>query len=102
LPDFKRKLIELAPLSFRWEIHLLASFRKMCYNIMNRILHNEFTLEYMRPKIEQLYFLLLPHELNDLYIYKGNIQKFDAEPDFIYEFIVKRNTYLKNRLSTLL
>jgi spore coat protein H len=78
----------------------IAVFRKMYYNIMNRVLHNEFTLEYMRPKIEQLYSLLRPHVLNDPYI-KENIQKFDAEPDFIYEFIVKRNNYLKNQLSAL-
>jgi spore coat protein H len=79
----------------------IERFRKMYYDIMKHTLDHEFTVEFMKPKVEKLYQQLRPHVVNDPYI-KDRIEQFDGEPEWICEFIEKRNAYLKNQLSTLL
>ena len=48
----------------------------------------------MESKIVSLHEALRPHILLDPYK-KKTIDKFDSEPEFIFQFIRDRNSYLK-------
>lgn len=82
---------------------LLATekYKKEYIHILKNTLNNQFTVDYMKPKIEKLYHTLRPYVLKDRYK-KENIQQFDEEPEYILDFIKKRSYYIeKNLLGTL-
>lgn len=74
-----------------------SQFRHQYKKILKKILKHEFTIEYQAPLIESLCTNLKPYIKQDPYM-KENIEKFEAEPEFIKEFIKNRNQYLSNEL----
>lgn len=78
----------------------VPEYRKLYKESLNEILETKFTVDYMESKVMALYQDLRPHILVDPYK-KKYIELFDAEPEFIFEFIQKRNAYLKKKLAKL-
>lgn len=70
-------------------------------DIMATILDEAFTVEKLKPKVEQLHNLLRPSVATDPYI-KTNLEIFDTEQMFIYQFIHDRNQYLREKLDSFL
>lgn len=79
----------------------VPSFRQLYGSILKSILAEQFTVEYMSPKIEKLHHSLRPLVAQDPYI-KSKITVFDNEPDFIYQFIKDRNRFLLEKLAAFL
>jgi len=75
-------------------------FRSRYCELLEEILETSFTLESLEPKIHSLMNSIRPYLVRDDYK-KKDIQKFDAESEYITRFIVKRNHYLRERLSDL-
>ncbi len=78
----------------------VPSFRKLYYKILLKILQNQFTVDFMKPRIQELHTLLRPFVLKDPYK-KDYIKQFDMEPEFICQYITDRNNYMKNELKKL-
>ena len=78
----------------------VPDFRRRYREILEEILKTKFTVEELKPRIMSLYTLLRPHVMLDLYK-KDTISEFDAEPDYILNFIADRNKYLQDNLSCL-
>jgi spore coat protein H len=78
----------------------VAFFRKKYKNLLDEIMDQQFTQEYMQPKIEQLATMIRPYVLMDPYK-KADISRFDQEPDFILGFIASRKKYIKSKLYKL-
>lgn len=78
----------------------IPEFRTRYKDIVEEILETTFTVDYMEDKVHTLHQTLRPHVLLDPYK-KGQIDVFDQEPEFIFDFIRKRNAYLKTQLKTL-
>jgi spore coat protein H len=78
----------------------VANFRKNYKELLCTIMEQQFSVEYMQPKIERMHQLIRPYVLLDPYK-KENIDKFDKEPEFIYSFIENRKRYLKSKLFKL-
>ncbi|MCQ6280338.1 CotH kinase family protein [Bacillus sp. EB600] len=79
----------------------IPNFRKMYSTILASILENQFTTDFMAPKIELLHNLLRPCVLQDPYI-QHKIDRFDSEPEFIFQFIKDRNRFLLEKLSSFI
>jgi spore coat protein H len=79
----------------------IPTYKKMYAEILASILENQFTIDYMAPKVENLHNLLRPLVLQDPYI-KHKIEKFDNEPELIFQFIKDRNQYLLEKLSSFI
>ncbi len=75
----------------------VPEFRKLYRNILEGILETTFTTNYMENRVASLHAALRPHILLDPYK-KSKIDKFDSEPDFIFQFIRDRNSFLKDQL----
>lgn len=75
-------------------------YRKQYKFLLEKIMEQQFTLDFLQPKIEKLHNLIRPFLLKDPYV-REKIEKFDQEPRFIYEYIEDRKNYLKNRLYKL-
>lgn len=75
-------------------------FRKMYKETLEETLETKFTVDYMEDKVLTLHQSIRPELLLDPYK-KGKIDLFDQEPDFIFQFIRKRNDYLKSKLKKL-
>lgn len=75
----------------------IPELRKLYRNVLEGILENNFTVEYLESKIISLHQSLRPHVLGDPYK-KKSIDIFDREPEFIFQFIHNRNNYLKKQL----
>ncbi|NEU29213.1 spore coat protein [bacterium LRH843] len=75
----------------------VPSFRSQYYKILLNMLNNQFTLEFMEPRIQELYTQLRPYVLKDPYKV-DSIQEFDDEPEFICKFISDRNNYIRSEL----
>ncbi|CRH67220.1 Inner spore coat protein H [Chlamydia trachomatis] len=54
----------------------------------------------MKPIIQEMHDQLRPYVSKDPYI-KGNIEKFDDEPEFILKFIEARAKYINSHLYKL-
>ncbi|OKL35872.1 CotH kinase family protein [Domibacillus mangrovi] len=78
----------------------VPEFRKLYRNILEETLETKFTVEYLEHKVISLHQSLRPHIILDPYKKKA-IDTFDEEPEFIFNFIRKRNSYLKKRLNKL-
>lgn len=78
----------------------VPEFRKRYRNLLEETLETKFTVEHMENKIISLHQALRPHVLSDPYK-KKEIDTFDGEPEFIFQFIRERNSYLKKHLADL-
>ncbi|MGX9135182.1 CotH kinase family protein [Rummeliibacillus sp. JY-2-4R] len=67
---------------------------------LEEILETKFTVDYMEEKILSLHQSIRPHLILDPYK-KKKIDIFDNEPDVFFQFIRKRNDFLKNQLKLL-
>ena len=76
------------------------TFRKKYRSLLEQILNQQFTLEFMKPKIETLHKLIRPVVITDPYE-KENIETFDQEPDFICRYIEARSRFIKSQLYKL-
>jgi spore coat protein H len=75
----------------------VPEFRKLYRGIMEEILETQFTIGHMENKIVSLHQTIRPHVLRDPYK-KKDIKTFDGEPEFIFQFIRDRSSYLKDQL----
>lgn len=76
----------------------VPEFRKLYRNILEEVLETTFTIDYMENKVVSLHEALRPHIILDPYK-KSKIDKFDSEPEFIFQFIHDRNNFLKDQLT---
>ena len=76
------------------------SFRKKYVKLLKEIMSQQFTLDYMVPRVEQLLELIRPYVLRDPYKNK-EIEQFDKEMDVIKEYIIGRRNYLKRMIVSL-
>lgn len=75
-------------------------FRKKYRNILKDILSHQFTIEYIKPKVEGMYEEIRPHILQDPYV-KSKIDVFDSEPNLIFQYIEKRREFIREHLDKL-
>ncbi|WP_155767573.1 CotH kinase family protein [Sporosarcina ureilytica] len=75
----------------------VPEFRKRYRKILGDILENKFTVNYMENKVRSLHEALRPHILLDPYKHT-KMDIYDQEPEFIFQFIRDRNSYLKKQL----
>ncbi|WP_318617106.1 CotH kinase family protein [Sporosarcina sp. YIM B06819] len=75
----------------------VPEFRKLYRNILEEVLETKFTADYMENKVVSLHKALRPHILLDPYK-KSQMDKFDCEPEFIFQFIRDRSNFLKDQL----
>ncbi len=75
----------------------ISNFRSNYCSLLNDILENQFTIEFMEPKIADLHGKIRPHLLTDPYK-RDYIKNFDEEPQFIMQFIKDRNAFLQAEL----
>lgn len=75
-------------------------FRSRYKKLLLEIMRNQFTTEFIRPKIEAMYRLIRPYVERDHYV-KDRIELFEKEPDLIIAFIHARSKYIKSQLSHL-
>jgi spore coat protein H len=75
-------------------------FRNKYKELICEIMENQFTTEFMQPKIEKMHQLLRPYVLLDPYK-KGDIDLFDEEPKNICSYIEKRRSYLQSKIYKL-
>jgi spore coat protein H len=75
-------------------------FRKKYKEMLCNIMEQQFTIEYLQPKIERIYQLIRPYVLLDPYK-KDQIDLFDTEPNRIFSFIENRKNYLQSKLYKL-
>jgi spore coat protein H len=81
-------------------IMAVDTFRKKYRSLLEQIMENQFTLEFMKPKIDSLYELIRPVVQVDPYE-KENLAIFDQEPDFICRYIEARAKFIKSQLYKL-
>lgn len=75
----------------------VPSFRKFYYEKLIRILNHQFSVDFLKPKIQEYHSQLRPFVLEDPYK-KEYIEEFDSEPEFICKYIKDRNNYLRSEL----
>ncbi|GAB6182027.1 spore coat protein CotH [Desulfotomaculum defluvii] len=78
----------------------ISDFRHRYRILLEEILETLFTQDLLEPRITTIYNMLRPHILLDPYK-REDIEKFEAEPEYIVRFIKDRNCYLKEQLSEL-
>jgi spore coat protein H len=77
-----------------------TGFRLQYKKMLEDILASKFTVDYMKPRIQDLHDLIRPFVLKDPYEME-KIHEFDQEPDYICNYIKARGNYLKKQLYTL-
>lgn len=93
------------PFEGKKENHLIylllqvPEFRRMYKEKLEETLETKFTVDFMEEKVMKLHQSIRPDFLLDPYK-KHRIDLFDQEPDFIFQFIRKRNDYLKSKLKS--
>ncbi|WP_242235586.1 spore coat protein CotH [Bacillus cereus group sp. BfR-BA-01316] len=75
-------------------------FRKQYRSILEEILEEQFTVSFMRPKVEGMCESIRLYLLQDPYM-KEKLETFDQEADMIYEYINKRRKYIQDHLHEL-
>ncbi|MGZ4159623.1 MAG: CotH kinase family protein, partial [Neobacillus sp.] len=78
----------------------VANFRKQYRNLLEEIMNQQFTVEYLAPKVEGLLQSIRPYVLQDPYK-KEQIEDFDKEFEVILKFIEERRVYLKKKMNNL-
>ncbi|MBB4822787.1 spore coat protein H [Sporosarcina luteola] len=76
------------------------TFRAQYKNLMENILRNQFTVDYLKPKIQTMHEQIRPYVQLDPYK-KGGMDHFDREPDYILKFIEARSVYIQKELQFL-
>ncbi|ABO50028.1 spore coat protein (inner) [Desulforamulus reducens MI-1] len=75
-------------------------FRHQYRLMFEETIETLFIPEVLEPQVTALYNVLRPHINLDPYKQKS-LRKFDAEPEYILQFIKKRNKFLKDQLLEL-
>lgn len=78
----------------------VTNFRKQYRELLEEIMNQQFTVEYMTPKVEGLLQTVRPYVLQDPYK-KEHIADFDKELEVILKFIEERSGYLKRKMHKL-
>ena len=78
----------------------VKTFRHQYKKLLEDILNSKFNVDFMKPKIEDMYNLIRPYVQKDPYK-KDNIHIFDKEPDFICMYIEARGNYIRSQLDSL-
>jgi spore coat protein H len=78
----------------------VPQFRAKYRALIEEVLDTTFTVEALENDIIALHEWIRPSLLNDPYK-QEEVEQFDKEPDLIFQFIRKRNEYLKEHLSDL-
>jgi spore coat protein H len=76
------------------------SFRKQYKTLLEEVMKEQFTTEFMMPKAEKLSQHIRPYLLNDPYK-KKYLNEFDQELNVIKDYIEDRRDYLQRKLSKL-
>ncbi|MEK5521714.1 CotH kinase family protein [Heyndrickxia sp. FSL W8-0423] len=78
----------------------VKTYRKRYQTILKEILEHQFTIDFIKPQVEQLYTLIRPGIKKDPYK-KVHLERFETEPNYIYRFIELRKNYLTANLYKL-
>ncbi|SFA71980.1 MULTISPECIES: CotH kinase family protein [unclassified Bacillus (in: firmicutes)] len=78
----------------------VPNFRKKYRDMLEEILENQFTTEFMMPRAEMIQKSIRPYILQDPYK-KESVASFDQELEVIRDYIEERRKYLKSRLNKL-
>lgn len=78
----------------------VKTFRQQYKNLLEDILNNQFTVDYLKPKIQGMHDLIRPYVQKDPYK-KDDIYLFDEEPTYILGFIEARANYIRRKLDSL-
>lgn len=76
----------------------VTSFRTQYKKLLEEILQHQFTVDYLKPKIEDLHEHIRSYVQQDAYE-KDNITQFDQEPSVIENYIQARSKYIRSQLS---
>lgn len=76
------------------------TFRSQYKSLLKDILGNQFTVDTLKPKIQRMHALLRPYVLLDPYK-KDTVDRFDKEPDYIFNYIEERSAFIKKEIDTL-
>lgn len=76
------------------------TFRDQYKSLLKDIVSNQFTVDYLKPKIHSMHALLRPYVLLDPYK-KDSIDLFDKEPDYILNYIEERSAFIKREIELL-
>jgi spore coat protein H len=74
-------------------------YRKRYRELMTETLENHFTPAALEPSISMLHATLRPYVARDPHISRS-MDRFDAEPEFILQFVQDRNLFLRETLRT--
>ncbi len=78
----------------------VKTFRNQYKSLLMDIVSNQFTVDYLKPKIVGMHSLLRPYLLLDPHK-KDSIELFDQEPDYIFRFIEERSAFIKREVELL-
>ncbi|GIN84740.1 inner spore coat protein H [Heyndrickxia sporothermodurans] len=78
----------------------IDSFRKMYKNILLQTLDNQFSVDFIKPRVENLFSLIQPGVEKDPYK-KESLEKMQKEPELIYRFIQSRREHIQENLYKL-
>lgn len=76
------------------------TFRNRYKSLLKDIVSNQFTVDYLKPRILGMHALLRPYVLLDPYK-KDSIDRFDQEPDYIFNYIEERSAFILKEIDTL-
>lgn len=76
------------------------TFRNQYKSLLGGIVNNQFTVDYLKPKIQTMHAMLRPYLLLDPYK-NDDIDIFDKEPDYIFNYIEERSTFIKREIELL-
>ncbi|MFE3572960.1 CotH kinase family protein [Lysinibacillus sp. NPDC059133] len=78
----------------------VKTFRSQYKNLLKVILNNQFNVNYLKPKIQDMHNLIRPYIQKDPYK-KDDIHLFDKEPEYILDYIEARAKYIRGKLDSL-
>ncbi|WP_223590098.1 CotH kinase family protein [Neobacillus bataviensis] len=79
----------------------LTSFKRKYKDILSNILEQHFNSKVQEPIINELFETIKPYMSLDPYI-TSTPDKIDEEKEVIFDFIQKRNDYIRNELTTFI
>ncbi|PFA66498.1 spore coat protein [Bacillus sp. AFS015802] len=77
-----------------------SGFRRLYKDILGDILDTKFTVKYFEEKVMNFHSSLRPYVLMDPH-FKDNIDVYDKEPSYIFQFIEDRSAFLRRELKYL-
>ena len=78
----------------------VKTFRFRYKQLLEEVMCHQFTLDYLKPKVEAMYELIRPFVQKDPYV-KDRIDQFEQEPEVITNFIKARGNFIRSQLSHL-